>query len=226
MLIFVPYLLHPKMRFIFFLFFSCTCLAQTHEPFQGKLVYSIEMVDTAMQKYIPTRTMIVYTNDTIVRIENETAQLGKQVVIKHTLLKKSILLLQNGNTKYAIQTDLSKEEKPKNDTIKPTYTYKKKLGKRKILGMKANRLLMISKTQKTSLEILYLKQYSSKYIDAYGDVPGLPVRYFLNTDDGVVVYTLVYIEKKVVNRDLFGIPSDYKKVTFDQFLDEVLEQRK
>lgn len=214
------------MRFLFFLFFSFTCLAQKQEPFQGKLVYSIEMADTAMQKYIPTRTMIVYTNDTIVRIENETSQLGKQVVIKHTILKKSILLLQNGDTKYAIQTDLSKEDPKKNDTLKPTYTYKKKLGKRKILGMKANRLLMISKTQKASLEILYLKQYSPKYIDAYSDAPGLPVRYFLNTDDGVVVYTLVYMEKTTINRDFFGIPSDYKKVTFDQFLDEVLEQRK
>lgn len=214
------------MRLLFFLCFSYSCFAQNYEPFQGKLVYSIEMVDTAMQKFIPTRTMVIYTNDTIVRIENETSQLGKQVVIKHTLLNKSILLLQNGDTKYAIQTDLSKNQTQISDTIKRTYTYKKKLGKRKILGLKANRLLMTSKVQKKSLEILYLKNYSPKYIDAYNDVPGLPVRYFLNTDDGVVVYTLVYIEKIAINRDLFGIPSDYKKVSFDEFLDEVLEQRK
>lgn len=216
------------MRLLFFLSFclSFTSFAQNYEPFQGKLIYSIEMVDTAMQKYIPTRTMIVYTNDTIVRIENETSQLGKQVVIKHTHLKKSILLLQNGNSKYAIQTDLSKGETQKNDTLDPSYVYKKKIGKRKILGMKANRLLMISKTQKSALEILYLKQYSPKYIDAYSEVPGLPVRYFLNTEDGIVVYTLVYMEKTTINRDFFGIPTDYKKVTFDQFLDEMLEQRK
>lgn len=214
------------MRFLFFLCFSFPCFAQNYEPFQGKLVYSIEMADTAMQKFIPTRTMVIYTNDTIVRIENETSQLGKQVVIKHTLLNKSILLLQNGNNKYAIQTDLSKNQTQKSDTTTPSYSYKKKIGKRKILELKANRLLMISKSQKNSLEILYLKNYSPKYIDAYNDVPGLPVRYFLNTDDGVVVYTLIYIEKTSVNRDLFGIPSDYKKVSFDQFLDEVLEQRK
>lgn len=214
------------MRLLFFLCFSYSCFAQNYESFQGKFVYSIEMADTTMQKFIPTRTMIVYTNDTIVRIENETSQLGKQVVIKHTILNKSILLLQNGDTKYAIQTDLSKNQAQVSDTIKQAYTYKKKLGKRKILGLKANRLLMTSKAQKKSLEILYLKNYSPKYIDAYNDVPGLPVRYFLNTDDGVVVYTLVYIEKVIINRDLFGIPSDCKKVSFDEFLDEVLEQRK
>lgn len=214
------------MRFLFFLCFSFPCFAQNYEPFQGKLVYSIEMADTAMQKFIPTRTMVIYTNDTIVRIENETSQLGKQIVIKHTLLNKSILLLQNGNNKYAIQTDLSKNQTQKSDTTTPSYSYKKKIGKRKILELKANRLLITSKSQKNSLEILYLKNYSPKYIDAYNDVPGLPVRYFLNTDDGVVVYTLIYIEKTSVNRDLFGIPSDYKKVSFDQFLDEVLEQRK
>ena len=212
------------MRFLIFLILSTSSFAQQYDSFQGKLVYTIEMADTALQKYIPTRTMIVYTNDTIVRIENETGQLGKQVVIKHTLLNKSILLLQSGETKYAIQTDLAKENtSPESDSTKPSYTYKKKFGKRKVLNLKANRMEVSLKGQKKSLEILYLKNISPKYIDAYKELPGLPVRYYLNTDDGVVVYTLVYMEKTVVNRDLFGIPSDYKKVSFDQFMDEIMQ---
>jgi hypothetical protein len=207
--------------FIFF-FLSFSCLSQTFEPFQGKLVYSIEMADTSLHKFIPTRTMIVYTNDTIVRIENETPQLGKQVVIKNTLLNKSILLLQSGDSKYAIQTDLSKQ---KTDSTSNNLLYKKKFGKRKLLGFKANRIEIQKKGQKKSIEVLYLKQFSPKYVDAYKEIPGLPVRYYINTEDGIAVYTLIYFEKVKLNRDLFGIPIDYKRVSFDQFLEEMIKSK-
>jgi hypothetical protein len=214
------------MKLIFFCLLSFSLFSQSYEPFEGKLVYSIEMADTSLHKYFPTRTMIIYTNDTIVRIENETQQLGKQVVIKHTLLNKSILLLQNGTEKYAIQTDLSKQkEKAKNDSLKPQITFKKKLGKRKILNLKANRIELTVKGKKQKIEILYLKNLSPKYIDAYSEVPGLPVRYYVSTEDGVAVYTLVYMEKVKLNRDLFGVPIDYKKVSFDQFMDDLIKSK-
>ena len=130
-------------------------------------------------------------------------------------------MLQSGSKKYAIQTDLSKEKTDK-DSTKNNYTYKKKFGKRKILNLKANRMQVSLTDAKKSFEILYLKHLSPKYVDAYKDMPGLPVRYYLNTADGVFVYTLISMEKKQVNRDLFGIPSDYKRVSFDQFLEEML----
>ncbi len=215
------------MKTILLILLSFSYFAQTYEPFQGKLVYSIEMADTSLHKFIPIKTMVIYTNDTIVRIENETSQLGKQVVIKHTTLNKSILLVQNGNEKYAIQTDLNKQiEKVNKDSLNPKLDYKKKLGKRKILNLKANRIELTIKGKKQKIEILYLKKYSPKYIDAYNEIPGLPVRYYINTDDGVAVYTLVYIENVKLNRDLFGVPVDYKKVSFDQFMDEVIKSKK
>ena len=215
------------MKTIILILLSFSYFAQTYEPFQGKLVYSIEMADTSLHKFIPIKTMVIYTNDTIVRIENETSQLGKQVVIKHTTLNKSILLVQNGNEKYAIQTDLNKQiEKVNKDSLNPKLDYKKKLGKRKILNLKANRIELTMKGKKQKIEILYLKKYSPKYIDAYNEIPGLPVRYYINTDDGVAVYTLVYIENVKLNRDLFGVPVDYKKVSFDQFMDEVIKSKK
>ena len=215
------------MKTVLFVFLSFSFLAQKHEPFEGKLVYSIEMADTSLHKFIPVKTMIIYTNDTIVRIENETEQFGKQVIIKHTLLNKSILLLKKGDSKYAIQTDLSKGNGiEKKDSIKSTLTYKKKFGKQKILDFKANRIEVKMKGKKQKIEILYLKQFSPKYINAFEEIPGLPVRYYLNTEDGFAVYTLIYFEKVKLNRDLFGVPIDYKKVNFDQFLDEILKEKK
>ena len=142
------------MKTILLILLSFSYFAQTYEPFQGKLVYSIEMADTSLHKFIPIKTMVIYTNDTIVRIENETSQLGKQVVIKHTTLNKSILLVQNGNEKYAIQTDLNKQiEKVNKDSLNPKLDYKKKLGKRKILNLKANRIELTMKGKKQKIEI-------------------------------------------------------------------------
>lgn len=201
--------------------------AQKYDAFQGVLVYSIEMADTSLQKLVPPTTMTIYTNDTIVRIENETPQLGKQIIIKHLILNKSILLIQSGETRYAIQTDLSKaQNRIEKDTLDHGYIFKKKLGKRKIINLKANRMNVTLVGQKKSIEILYLKHFSPKYIDAFEGIPGLPVRYYINTEDGVVVYTLIHMEKKKLDRDLFGVPNDYKKVSFDQFIEEVMRSKK
>lgn len=215
-----------KFNTLIVLLFSGTTLVfcQKHESFQGKLVYSIEMADTSLQKMIPPTTMTIYTNDTIVRIENETDQLGKQVIIKHTLLNKSILLIDNKGTHYAIQTDLSKKQnKASEDSTKIHYIFKKKFGKRKILNLKANRMSVGVEGQEKKIEILYLKHMSPKYIDAFEGMPGLPVRYYISTEYGIAVYTLIYIQNTPIDKDYFGVPSNYKRVTFDQFLDEVLK---
>jgi hypothetical protein len=206
------------MKLIFALFISCACLAQDFKSFQGRLVYSVEMEDTSLQLLFPKKHMVVYTNDTIVRIENETKTLGKQVVLKHTVLQKSYLLLSNGENKYAIQSSKEETVSAKNYP----YTFKKKRGKCKIAEIKANRLIVTHADFKKPYTFLYLKKYSSKYVDAFDNIPGLPVKYFLSTPDGVVVYTLESMEESPVLEDLFGIPSNYKRVSFDEFLEEMI----
>ena len=79
---------------VLFTLFSFSSISQKFVPFTGKLVYSIQITDTSLRKLIPTKTMVVYTNDTLLRIENDTDKLGKQVVIKHLILKKSYLLIR------------------------------------------------------------------------------------------------------------------------------------
>ena len=218
-----------KINFIIlFILISINSFSQQYKTFTGKLVYSVQMVDTAMQKFYSPRLMTVYTNDTIVRIENFSDQLGPQTIIKHTLLNKSILLLQAKNNYYAIQTDLNKKAlEPDSTKLKQSiYTYKKKCGKRKIANLKANRMKVEQLNNNTSYEVLYLKDYSPKYIDAFTDLPGLAVHYYIDTEDGRIEYTLLSMEKSVLNKDLFGVPSNYKRVSFSQFLEEILSKEK
>jgi hypothetical protein len=198
-----------------------TFLAQTtpeFEKFSGKLVYSITITDTSLQKMIPPRQMVVYTNDTLIRIENSTDQLGLQVIIKHLVYNKSYLLLRTPVNNYAIQTDHNDGKE-----IKYPYSFKSKRGKRKILGMKAKRLWVSHENFKEPLEFLYVPQFSPKYINTLENFPGLPVLYFISSVDGTYEYRLISMEANTPNHDLFGVPSDYKRVTFDDFLNETLQ---
>jgi hypothetical protein len=188
-----------------------------YEQFSGKLIYSISITDTSLQRMIPSRQMVIYTNDTLIRIENETDQLGKQVIIKHLILNKSYLLLSTPMNNYAIQTDHNDGKE-----IKYPYSFKFKKGKRKILGMKAKWLMVSHENFSEPIEFLYLPHLSPKYINTLENFPGLPVLYYISSVDGTYEYRLISIEKSAPNHDLFGIPSDYKRVTFDNFLNEML----
>jgi hypothetical protein len=194
--------------------------SQKREPFTGKLVYSVQMADTALRNLYPATQMVVFTNDTITRIENQTEQLGKQVTIKHMGLNKSYLLIETEHQNFAIQTDLNDMTKKESK-----YTFRKKLFKRKIANIKANRLTVSHPDMKVEREYLYLKKHSPKYINTFEEFPGLPVHYYIITMDGVYEYTLKSIEYFLPERDLFGIPSDFKKVTLDEFMEYILQEQ-
>lgn len=211
-----------NMRLIVLLFFfiSLSSFSQKQEPFSGKLIYSIQIQDTALQSLIPLKHMVIYSNDTLLRIENETDQLGIQVIIKHMLLNKSYLLLHTPKTNYAIQTD---HATVKIDSF--PYTYKKKCGRKEFCGYKAKRLKVKHAEFPEGLEFYYLKDINVKYLNSFSNFPGLLVNYFIPSMDGIYEYKLIAIEEMKPPRDLFGIPSDFKKVSFDQFMDEILKMQ-
>jgi hypothetical protein len=202
---------------VVFLFLVSSTFAQEQLPFQGKLVYSIQIMDSSLRKIYPDKEMVIYTNDTLLRVENSTDQLGKQVLIKHMALNKSYLLLETPIDNYAIQTDHSTQ---KVDSF--PYSFQKKLGKRKIAGIKANRLMVKHAAYEKPMAFLYFKNTSNKYLNAFTNFPGLLVNYYVVTVDGIFVYSLKSMETMVPQHDLFGIPSDFKKVTFDQFMNEIM----
>jgi len=68
-------------------------------------------------------------------------------------------------------------------------------------------------------------KYSNKYINTLENFPGLPVRYYIATVDGIYRYELTSIEFSKPEKDRFGIPSNYKRMTFDQFMDELFKMQ-
>jgi len=192
---------------------------KTKEPFLGTLTYRITICDTALARYVPVRYMKVYTNDTLTRIENETDRLGKQIVLKHLVLNKSYLLLNTPIGKYAIQTNHNEAKK---DSLLP-YMFKKKCGRKSFCGLKANRLSVSHKGFVEPQTFYYFKQYDPKYLNAFENCPGLPVLYYIPTNDGLFKYELISKDTTLPEHDLFGIPSDFRRVTFDEFMNYMMQ---
>ena len=190
------------------------------DVFQGQLTYRITICDTSLRKLVPENYMIVVTDDTLLRIENNTERFGRQTVIKHMGLNKSYLLLETTKKKYAVQTNHNSEKKDST-----AYQFKKKWGKVKICGLKAKRLTVTHPEFPEELTFFYFKNLSPKYLNAFDNFPGLPAIYYVASPDGIFLYELIDIKKNTPNHDLFGIPSDYNKVTFDDFLKEILEEQ-
>lgn len=201
------------MRFILFFLFSCfSIITYAQKPFVGKLVYSIEIADTSKSELFPTATMTVYTNDTLLRIETHTEALGDQVLIQHLIKQKAYLLINSPIGKFAIQV-------PEANKSASKYTFVKGKGKKVICALKSERLIVKHPDVTGDMEFYYTKSISSKYLPGFENFKGLLTDYYTVTQDGVYHHKLVECTPQPVPHDLFGIPSDYKKVSMSDFVD-------
>lgn len=185
----------------------------SQKPFEGKLVYSIEISDTSLRQLFPSSTMTIYTNDTIVRIETKTDALGQQILIQHLQKNKAYLLIETATDKYAIQLP------EKGDKEEKKYTYKKMKGKKLIAGLVSRKLLVSFPSVIPKMEFYYHKEISAKYVPGFEDFPGLLTNYYVVSKDGIYHHQLKEITIEPISRDLFGIPSDYKKISMSDFVD-------
>ena len=209
---------------LFLVIFTFSSSAQKNKSFRGMLEYKISVADTSLAHLVPENRMIVYSNDTIVRIENFTQHLGKQVTIRHMVLNKSYLLVETPFGKYAIRADHNEIDSAKAD-VPSKYTFSKKHWKRKVLGRRANRMEVSHEYFEAPVEMLYLKGYSPRILDAFNEVPGLPVKYTVATSDANLNYELVKMSEYTPSNDLFGIPSDFEKIGFEDFMDKMIESK-
>ena len=208
--------MNQLVRFLFLIVFFPLTLSAQKQPLEGYFDYKATLYMPDTNLVLNSWNVRVYTNDTIVRVETET-QLGIQVYIRHMSLNKAYLLLDFEGQRYAIQTDLEKqEEKP--DTLDNKYIFKKKFGSTTISGIKCKRYLVTDTRINKQYTCYFAKKIGNKYLEVYREIPGLAVDYYLANEDGLVHYELTGLTLTDVNRDLFGVPSDCKRITFDEFV--------
>jgi hypothetical protein len=200
--------------FVLFLLLSSISnfISQKQTPFSGELTYKIERVDVVDS----TKSIqLIYAKDSLIKVVNFTSDKEKQELIKHLTYNKSYLLIESPLQNFAIKTN---EHLVKNTLT--NYTFKFQFGSKKIAGIRANKVKVKLKSVQNELTFLYLKKISAKYANNYFDLPGLPVLYYVSTPEGLYRYTLTAFKASNPPIELFLIPKDYKKVTFEEFAEE------
>ena len=183
------------------------------KPFSGELLFTAQRVipmDSAQE------SMLIYAKDSLLKVINFSSEMGKQELIKHLSKEKSYLLLETTKGNFAIRTNYNKYE----DTTL-TYTYKKKLGSKKICNKKAKKIIVRFKEIDKDFTFYYYKNIPAIYGSAYTSFPGLVAEYYLPSDYGLVKYTLQEIRPIDPPLNLFMIPEKYKRVSLDEFLEEM-----
>jgi hypothetical protein len=198
---------------LFFIFSIVSNLkAQKQLPFSGELTFKIERVDV---KDSSKSIQLIYAKDSLIKVVNFNSDKGKQELIKHLSYNKSYLLIESPLQNFAIKTN----EHLVKDSIS-NYTFKSQFGSKKIAGMRAKKVKVKLASVKNELTFLYLKKIPAKYANIYTDFPGLPVLFYVSTPDGLFRYTLQELKSSNPPLELFMIPKDYKKVTFEEFAEE------
>jgi len=198
---------------VFSFLFSTSLIGQSFQSFEGKLVYSVEVIHPETKKAKFISLMTIYANDTLVRTETESTNFGTQIVIKHLTHRKQYLLIEANSKKYAIQQPAPK------DTNSTKYILRNKCGGKKIGGIKSKKIEISSKMYPEAQICYYSKKYSPHFLELFPGIKGLPTEYFLMTEDGLIKYTLREITPTKLSPTLFTFTKDYTKISLNDFID-------
>ena len=195
-----------------FLLLQIDCSAQG--TFSGKLVYKGTLMNVAEGTKDSSEYITIFCEDSLTRTETFNEQIGRQVYIEHLGMHKGYLLLYYQGKKFAIQQhDTS--------TTATEYTFKKKFGKKKVMGIKCKKVMVSHPKFTAPMLMYYAPKINSKYNKAVKGIGGLPTDYYLSRSEGLMHYELVEFSITPIDHNLFGIPSDFKRITFDQFLEQM-----
>lgn len=198
-------------------------LSQKEDAFSGELTYSITKIsndklenDFALGSEKVEEKMIIYAKDSLVKRVHFSSVNGIQESIEHLRLDKKILLLNMDSMGFAIQMA---ENEDAQVNKKNKYTLKKKcFPKKKIAGIKGSPMLLSHTMLRNDLYIWYNKKIPAKYNQAYPSLDKLPIQYYVVSEKGLYLYTLVSLKAYDPPLAIFQIPNDYKLIPLKDFL--------
>ena len=60
-----------------------------------------------------------------------------------------------------------------------------------------------------------------KYIGGFSGIKGLPVKYYIQSEDGLLCYTLQGIKEKEIPNSFFSVGKEYEKISFNDFIERI-----
>ena len=192
---------------------TCYCFSfLAQKPFTGELLYAGVKVTPKDSNAV--EKILIYAKDSLGKVIHFSTVLGKQECINNLPRNKSILLVETTKGKFAIKTGNQSDT----DTSL-TYRYKKTMGSKKIAGIRAKKILVFFNNLDKPFPFYYTKKIDAKYGPSFHRLPGLVLSYYQPTDQGIYFYELKELNKKEVPLSLFSVPSDYKRVTLEEFFE-------
>ncbi len=198
------------LRFVLPICFCFSFLSQ--KPFTGELLYAGVKVTPKDSNAV--EKILIYAKDSLGKVIHFSTVLGKQECINNLPRNKSILLVETTKGKFAIKTGNQSDT----DTSL-TYRYKKTIGSKKIAGIRAKKILVFFNNLDKPFPFYYTKKIDAKYGPSFHRLPGLVLSYYQPTDQGIYFYELKELNKKDVPLSLFSVPSEYKRVTLEEFFE-------
>lgn len=202
---------YSKKNILFFCFtlFFTSVFSQKWRDFEGEIYYDVYLINKSENKDVKVNYLTLRVKGGFVRIDTHSETFGGQTTIRNLSLKKSYVLLKSEEDFWAIQQH--------DDTTKVAYEFKKQLKSRKINGVKIKR--GIRKLEDVSEEVWYFPHIDPIYLHYNSNFPGLLASYNvpLNSEE-YLLYKVVKIEEKIIDKKLFEIPSVFKIITMDEFI--------
>lgn len=194
-------------------FLTFICLSGFYFPVAlsqiGTWTYQLTETDS-LGAVLSSSEMKLYANDSVVRIETPT-KLGTQVLLQHRQKDKFFLLLEMGDQGLAIKGN------DKEDSL-TRYQYKRTWKKKILGGIPARKFKVYDNKTKEESVVWVARKQSENLLNVYPGLPGMPLSYTVRTEEVNFNYSLVQYLAASPSSDLFGIPSHYKIITFDEFL--------
>jgi hypothetical protein len=190
---------------------TTTSWAQKYTPFEGTIYYDVFLYKSIDSLPIKVNYLTLRIKDSLVRIDTNSDAFGGQTTIKNINRKRSYTLLKSKENFYAIRNI---------DTSSTTnlFSFKKMSKTTRLDNFKIKAIKRIDADGKIDT-IYYLPKISPIYLGIFSGIKGLPAAYTVPIDkQSFLYYQIIKIEPKELDSKLFTIPSIFKIVTMDEFI--------
>ncbi len=208
------------------LFFSSHAPCQ--KSFSGELTYRITKINAnelqagfSNNDEPEEEKMILYAKDSLLKMVHFNSINGIQESLQHLRLQKKILLLTIDSIQYAVQLP---KESSKSDSDTLYQLEKKCFSRHRIADIKGKSMTLRHPMLKNNLEIWYAPKIESKYNAPYPGIPGMALKYYIVSEQGLYLYELESFKRYDPALALFQISQNAIALPLNEFL-EILKSK-
>lgn len=188
------------------------------QDFEGVVTYEISYDLPAEQKGmesgLPSETKMLYRDGITKSVQEVPATGGSQIVYTDNKKKKSLILMDLGVQKFAIESDFSDEGEDEQMDYKETGETKE------IAGYTCK--VAEAEVENAIVSVCYTGDLPSIRTQNVSGLEGFPLEIIVESEDASRSMTVVKIEEGNVEKLEFHIPDDYQVMSQEEWLQKMM----